>query len=618
MNRQTMLCLVVILGTFWTGLKLASAQQAPDTILHNGKIVTIDDHGVNDQLGTIAPAIAIRGDSIQAVGGNAQIRALAGPRTRLMDLKGRTVVPGFGATHDHPMDWDTINPYIVQKVVSDDMHIERFLNVPAEEAVRQFPRVLDEAVHTAKPGQWIRISLLFGREYRWGAEIQRLFGRQISKQMLDLAAPNNPVQVRGGFTDMVLNQKAIDLTKKHYGDQWNKFVWNPYGDIERTGVGATSYRWLEQDVLYPQPVLREIYRLGMSWMAGYGVTLNASGLYTPGAVTAYRTLDQKGQLAIRFPWSWQWRPRPDFWSDPYLPEVMATMLGRGSDYLWLTGLWPSDNGADCTTLPGTSPEVKQREAECHFEPGGENQVALYNMVKAGGRLAGIHTGGDQDIDHILDTIEKASRDGGLTLDEIRAKRHAYDHLGMSPRPDQVRRIKNLGMVLGGWNMYIWEGRAQQVLRNYGEEAAQWVIPRKSILDAGIHQSIEIDRPIGYTDLTYFTVMYAGITRKDQDGKITAPMQAVSREVMLKSATLGAAHYALREDKLGSLEPGKWADLVVLDRDYLTIPVDDLPKLRVLMTMVGGKVVHLVPSLAREIGMQPTGAQVELGGPAAQW
>ena len=113
-------------------------------------------------------------------------------------------------------------------------------------------------------------------------------------------------------------------------------------------------------------------------------------------------------------------------------------------------------------------------------------------------------------------------------------------------------------------------------------------------------------------------MYAGITRKDQDGKITAPRQAVSREVMLKSATLSGAHYAMRDDKLGLLETGKWADLIVIDRDYLTIPIDDILRLRVLMTMVGGKVVHLVPSLAREIGMQPTGAQVELGGLASQW
>ena len=206
----------------------------------------------------------------------------------------------------------------------------------------------------------------------------------------------------------------------------------------------------------------------------------------------------------------------------------------------------------------------------------------------------------------------------MSLDQIRAKRHAYDHMGMSPRPDQITRIKNLGMIVGGYNLQLWEGGGERLLANYGEQAVEWMQPRKNLLDAGVMNSVEIDRPIGYTDLTYFTVLYAGITRKDQNGKVWGPRQAISREAMLKFASLGGAYYAKREDKLGSLEPGKWADLVVLDRDYLTIPVDDILNVRVMMTMVGGEVVHLVPSMAREIGMQPTGAQVELGGPAAQW
>ena len=146
-----------------------------------------------------------------------------------------------------------------------------------------------------------------------------------------------------------------------------------------------------------------------------------------------------------------------------------------------------------------------------------------------------------------------------------------------------------------------------------------VIPRKSLYDAGIMNTVEIDRPLSeYTNLTYFNVLYSGITRKDQDGNITAPQQGITREQMLKSATLFAAYSAKKENVLGSLERGKWADLVVLDRDYLTVPVDDIPKIHVLMTMVGGKLVHLAPSLAREWGIQPVGAQVELGGPAAQW
>jgi len=299
---------------------------------------------------------------------------------------------------------------------------------------------------------------------------------------------------------------------------------------------------------------------------------------------------------------------------------MNVIWQRESDHLWNVGVWPSGAGSDCTTLPGTSPQVKQNEPTCAFDPvtKKDERQAFYNSMKAGNRFSAAHTGGDKDIDYLLELIEQASKDAGMTPDEVRAKRHAYDHLALSPRPDQIPRIKNLGMMLGGWDMYVWEGRAQDVLKNYGEEAAQWVVPRKNIFNAGVRQSTEIDRPLGYTDLTFFSVMYAGITRKDQNGKINAPTQAISRELELKSTTLSGAYYAFREDKNGSLKLGKFADLIVLDRDYLTIPVDDIPKIRVLMTVLGGKVVHLVPSLAKEIGMQPTGSQVTLGGPAAQW
>jgi predicted amidohydrolase YtcJ len=109
-----------------------------------------------------------------------------------------------------------------------------------------------------------------------------------------------------------------------------------------------------------------------------------------------------------------------------------------------------------------------------------------------------------------------------------------------------------------------------------------------------------------------------ITRKSWDGKVYAPDQAVDRGTALKISTIWGGYYTMRENVLGSLEVGKWADFAVLDRDYLTVPVEPIGDLRVLMTVVGGKVVHLVPSLAREVGMQPAGAQVQIGGPAARW
>ena len=102
------------------------AQQVPDMILYNGKVVTMDNHEVTYDVGTIAQALAIRDGKILAVGSNQEVRALAGSNTKSYDLKGKMVSPGFGATHDHPQDWNLLNPYIIRKVVTDDLHIERF------------------------------------------------------------------------------------------------------------------------------------------------------------------------------------------------------------------------------------------------------------------------------------------------------------------------------------------------------------------------------------------------------------------------------------------------------------------------------------------------------------
>ena len=632
MQRRVCAYLILLsLGMLWIGAGDVRGQAAPEMILYNGKIVTMNNHEVNENIGIIVQAMAIREGKIVAVGSNDQIRPLAGGTTKSLDLKGRTVTPGFAATHDHPPDWDLLNPKLVNQVITDDKHIERFVNVLPEQVMPEFTKVFDEAVQKAKPGQWIRISLLYGLEYRWNNEISAMLGRQINKEMLNLGAPNNPVIVRGGFIGTVFNQMAIDETRKWYGDQVSKFLPEPEGgtldnligsmdgpgNLEAVGTCTVCYRYPEQDVIYKPDDLREVYRLGLSWMTGYGQTINATALYTGGAIRAYADIDRNGQMAMRMGWAWFWPYRNDFFFDPYFLQAQVSRQGTGSDYLWLTGMTPNMGGG-CTKLPRVTPlPANQVEAKCSYTDRDVNR-SLYEYVKAGGRLAGDHIAADGEIDHILDIIEKASKDAGMTPQQIAAKRHVTEHMAMYPRPDQIPRFKALGIMTSGWQLSIYEGAAERIMENYGERGAMQVVPRKSVYDAGIMNSVEIDRPIGYTNLTFFNVLYIGITRKDKDGKAIAPQQAVSREAMLKSATLWGAYGTLKEKVLGSLEPGKWADLLIMDKDYLTVPVDDITKLRVLMTMVGGKVVHVVPTAAREFGMQPTGAQVDLGGPAANW
>jgi predicted amidohydrolase YtcJ len=185
-----------------------------------------------------------------------------------------------------------------------------------------------------------------------------------------------------------------------------------------------------------------------------------------------------------------------------------------------------------------------------------------------------------------------------------------------PRPDQIPRIAKLGMIAGATNKYIL--RTPEWVLDYGEQALEMVAPRKSMIDAQIMNGFEIDAPLENTPWNMFLSLYWSIARQGPDGEVYAPHQRIGRELALKTATIWGAHYVLKEQVLGSLERGKFADFLVLDRDYLTIPERDIPQIRILMTVVGGKVEHLVPTLARELGMRTAGANVELGGPAAKF
>jgi hypothetical protein len=124
-------------------------------------------------------------------------------------------------------------------------------------------------------------------------------------------------------------------------------------------------------------------------------------------------------------------------------------------------------------------------------------------------------------------------------------------------------------------------------------------------EAGVMSTFEIDRPL---PRKLFFFLLKGMTRyNDQDQRVYGPNERTDRITQLKAMTRWGSYYVLQEDKIGTLEPGKLADFVVLDKDLLTVPENDIPTVQVLMTSVGGKVVHLADSLASEIGMMAVGA-----------
>ncbi len=158
------------------------------------------------------------------------------------------------------------------------------------------------------------------------------------------------------------------------------------------------------------------------------------------------------------------------------------------------------------------------------------------------------------------------------------------------------------MMVSMINTVIWENRtgydASYRLRNYGAEYMHLSVPRNSVTKAGIMNTQEIDRALPHF---LFYNVWVGMTRYNSGvDLVLAPEEGTDLMTQLKALTIWGAYYVLREDRLGSLEPGKLADFVVLDRDLLSIPRDDIPNTRVLMTVLGGKTIHLLPGLASEL------------------
>jgi predicted amidohydrolase YtcJ len=200
---------------------------------------------------------------------------------------------------------------------------------------------------------------------------------------------------------------------------------------------------------------------------------------------------------------------------------------------------------------------------------------------------------------MMDAIEKASEEAGLTPEQIRAKRHSTDHCDYNPRPDQIERGVRLGIYFSCKSNGIWRGSVKTFLRDYGERYLDWIVPVKSILEAGGKAVMEIDHHLT-DEQTPFLDIQTFITREDDEGQVIGPDERVDRVTALKMITRWAAEYVIREDVLGSLEVGKWADLIVLDRDYMTIPENQIKDIKVLLTLVGGKPIYVGPEFSTQV------------------
>jgi predicted amidohydrolase YtcJ len=536
-------------------LLLASAAPA-DLIIRDAHIVTVDPQF------SIAHAAAVRDGKFIAVGGDAEVMKSAGPDTRVVDLHGKTVLPGFNDTHVHLTAGESV------PVQVDLTHIRSIKDIQAKIAAR---------AKQVKPGKWI-----VGTRGWW--EYQLAEGRLPTRADLDAAAPGNPVAIPGPHY-VIANSRALALagvTRDTPDPTGGQIYRDSKG--EPTGLLMdNATRFVRKFIPKPTEAQKEegLKRV-LALVNSHGLTSAGDPSGSAEDAALFRKLRDAGQLTVRVDFAYSIDPAEPL--DQVEAELKALPKpgsdGDGmfrTDEIGETGL----DGAELTALlnedyPGR-PGYRglQKVPTEHFE----KFAAL--VAKYGYRLRP-HAVGDGAIDEALDAFEYANEQVPIT-----DKRWMIDHaflLGST----HYARVKRLGLIINSQYMHNYELGAlilkawKRPLADRSEPYAEWL--KNGIMFAG-----GSDGPISYYAEPLLEI-YGEVTRGTQWGGKLGPDQGISRADAIRSVTINGAYTTFEEKLKGSIEPGKYADFVVLSDDILSIPAERFRDAKVLTTVLGGRAV----------------------------
>jgi predicted amidohydrolase YtcJ len=527
---------------------LVQAQQAgpADIVLTNGKIITVDNRF------SIAQAVAVKGDRIIAVGTTQDIARLAGPNTRRIDLQGKAVVPGMIDNHAHLMEEGKI---WLQELRLDGVTTRR-----------QALDMIRAKAATLKPSEWV---------YTLGGFSPDQFTddkKDFTREELDRAAPNNPVQLQFTRCCTYVNSKTIEaMGLERRNEAWieRDASGRPTGIIKVEGADEISDARpaAPQDQHEPgnMAMIRDLNRSGLTTVGGPCPAEDAA---------AYRRWASEGRLNMRFYCTTSIPSRNSAQVDAALPRLAAikNTMFQGDAYI------------DVYTY-----------GEHLYQPVGDNMVAVKATAKPEdfaqwGRLArelaksGIpinqHATLVDSIDGLLTQIEQINKNY-----PVRNLRWALIHLDQLT-PAQMERMKKLGMSAGVQpRSTIMGGIFHRV---HAKDVADATPPFRTIQESGLMWGLGTDA-FEVNQYRPFTTLAFAVTGKMVGGDVVNT-QTIGREDALIAHTRSNAYFVFQENNLGSIASGKLADLVVLDRDYLTVPADQIKDIQPVMTMVGGKIV----------------------------
>ena len=532
--------------TFGSYRPVIAQQPAPDIILSNGKIITVDERF------TIAQAVAIKGDRFVAVGTNQEIARLAGPATRRIDLRGRAVTPGLIDNHMH-----------LVRAAGTWRYEVRLDGVTSRQHALDLLRVRAAAT---PPGEWI---------YTLGGwAIEQFAGdkRPFTREELDQAVPNHPLFLQASYREAFLNSRALQLLGV------NDAAPNPA--IVRDAAGQPTGRVLEagfRQLAAKLPTasgadLEASTRLMMKDLNRMGLTAFGSAGCEADILPTFRKLADQGQLNVRV--GCITSPAGGGNVDQLLPRIGQMKLFQGDSYIDQIFYGESVYGPlhDPMFIPKSDPKPDQLATW--------RRIAT-EIAKAHLPLH-VHANLTNTIDGFLDQIEQINKEY-----PIRNLRWTLAHVNQL-NAAQLERMKQLGMYAAVHPWAVINGGINQEV--FGD-AAYDMAQLSTIQNSGIMWGFGSDGSRA-NQIQPFTTLWWAVTGKMVGGtRALRESNTISREDALIAHTRRNAFFLFQEDNLGSIQPGKLADLAVLDRDYLTVPVDQIKDIKSVMTIVGGRVVY---------------------------
>lgn len=554
-----------------------------DLVLLNGKIITVD---ADD---SIVEAVACKGEKFLAVGSNDDIENYVGKHTKVIDLEGKMVTPGFVDTHFHFSGGG-------RRARSVDLRYVRSMDALIEE--------LRKKAETLPKGRWIQ-----GFGYNESKLAEKRFPNRYD---LDKASTEHPISVtrQGGHDGIRVNSLALELAgiTKDTPDppppsliQRDPETGEPLGNLRERGAKPV------QDLISAEPPLtKEEIKQGLrntiQQMLAWGIT----SIQEPGAPMDYLPIYQemlrdgehpiRNSFLISAPTMGRAYERGERYSVAVdLSVEVGLQSGFGNDHLKFAGVKLGHDGSmsagNCAVyepylnyptpdnygvIHGYSNEqMESGEALADFGP---LVVKLHNA----GMRCGIGAIGDRGIDFFLDAIEMAHEQNPRP-----DVRHSLEHCSL-PTMETLERMKRLGVTSSTSVGFGWELGDQH--RGYmGMERMKRYMPMKSFKEKGIVASGNADWSVCSANV--MEGIHVCVNRTSETGQDLSKVQAISVMDALRVYTGNGAYITHEEDIKGSIEPGKYADMVVLDRDILTCDPGEIVDIKVLTTFIDGKIVY---------------------------